>query len=108
MWLGQRGPQLLPARWLDRTLLEAPSGGLPGPRPQHVDGWRCPGADLARRGGGAAEFSQAGACAPVCERTRVYECVHMCACVFCPGERRTPCSAPRPATPENHHDAHVR
>lgn len=48
--------------------------------------------------------------APLCEiaRARARVFVHMCACVFCPGEERTPCSAPRPATPENHHGAHVR
>lgn len=46
--------------------------------------------------------------APLCGSARASVCVHICACVFCPGEGRTHCSAPRPATPESHHGAHVR
>lgn len=63
--------QLLPARWLDRTLLEAPGVvGCRDPAPSTWADGAVPSADLARRGGGAAESSQAGACAPGCERAR--------------------------------------
>lgn len=64
--------------------------GLPGPRPQHVGGWRFPEcADhTAWQGGGAAEPSQANVCAPVWESARPRARMYLCICV-------SACSAPR-------------